>query len=156
MCALVKEKVADFFQLPQFGVACPFGSEKVVHGPMKFIGKHWGNEDFFVNKVDMWNALNIVSRPFLPSECAIYFPKLFPWASWCYDIQPLLWNPVGHLSFKAGVQQGDPLGPMLSALVRRVHRALLPCCQPKHRHLGWYKRLMQSSSGSIAEAILNN
>ena len=34
-----------------------------------------------------------------------------------YGSHPELWHPMGHLSSQSGVQQGDPLGPMLFALV---------------------------------------
>ena len=30
---------------------------------------------------------------------------------------PLLWHPMGHIFSETGVQQGDPLGPLLFALV---------------------------------------
>ena len=34
-----------------------------------------------------------------------------------YGSPPLLWHPLGCVSSQTGVQQGDPLGPMLFALV---------------------------------------
>ena len=39
------------------------------------------------------------------------------WVSWCYGSHPLVWHPLGQISLKSGVQQGDPLGPWLFALV---------------------------------------
>ena len=32
LCALVKLKASDFFEPLQFGVACPLGSETIIHG----------------------------------------------------------------------------------------------------------------------------
>ena len=32
LCTVIKHRVIDFFEPIQFGVACPMGSEKVVHG----------------------------------------------------------------------------------------------------------------------------
>eukprot|EP00731_Ephydatia_muelleri_P016164 Em0009g588a len=46
---------------------------------------------------------------------ATFFPELLPWVSWCYGSS--LWHPMGQVSSQSGVQQGDPLGPMLFALV---------------------------------------
>ena len=46
-----------------------------------------------------------------------FSPELLPWVSWCYDSHPLLWHPLGQISSESGVQQGDPLGPLLFALV---------------------------------------
>ena len=42
------------------------------------------------------------------------FPELLPWVSWCYGTYSLLWHPLGQISSESGVQQGDPLGPLLS------------------------------------------
>ena len=50
-------------------------------------------------------------------ECATFFPELLPWVSWCYGSHTWLWHPMGKISSQSGVQQGDPLGPMLFALV---------------------------------------
>ena len=65
----------------------------------------------------MKHAFNLVSRQALLDECATFFPELLPWASWCYGSHPLLWHSLGQLSSEAGVQQGDPLGPLFFALV---------------------------------------
>ena len=81
--------------------------------------EHWEDDDLAVVKVDMRNAFNLVSRQALLDECAIHFPELLPWASWCYGTHPLLWHPLGHLSSQSGVQQGDPLGPLFFSLVLR-------------------------------------
>ena len=32
LCTLTKHEVIEFFQPHQFGVACPSGTEKVIHG----------------------------------------------------------------------------------------------------------------------------
>ena len=60
---------------------------------------------------------NLVSRQALLDEWATFVPELLPWASWCYRSHPLLWHSLGQLSSEAGVQQGDPLGPLFFALV---------------------------------------
>eukprot|EP00731_Ephydatia_muelleri_P016621 Em0009g1045a len=75
------------------------------------------DEDFVFYKVDMQNAFNVVSRQAVLDECSTFFPELIPWASWCYGSHPLLWHPLGQITSESGVQQGDPLGPLLFALV---------------------------------------
>ena len=117
MCALLKVKAADFFQPLQFGVACRAGAEKVTHGLRICIEEHRGDDDFVAFKVDMKNAFNVVSRQAVVDECTTFFPELLPWVSWCYGSHPLIWHPLGHISSESGVQQGDPLGPLLFALV---------------------------------------
>ena len=70
--------------------------------------------------MDMKNAFNQVSHRALLSECAEHFPELLPWVGWCYGQHPYLWHTLGCLTSESGVQQGDPLGPLLFSLVLNV------------------------------------
>ena len=117
LCAVIKDKASELFHPLQFGVACTAGSEKIIHGLRKCIEDHWDDEDFVVLKVDMRNAFNLVSRQAILDECASLFPELLPWVLWCYGTHSALWHPMGRVSSESGVQQGDPLGPLLFALV---------------------------------------
>ena len=117
LCAVIKDKASELFHPLQFGVACSAGSEKIIHGLRKCIEDHWDDEDFVVLKVDMRNAFNLVSRQAILDECASLFPELLPWVLWCYGTHSALWHPMGRVSSESGVQQGDPLGPLLFALV---------------------------------------
>ena len=51
-------KAYSIFAPLQFGVACYYSTEQVVHSLRKCIEKHWGDEDFVVLKVDMRNAFD--------------------------------------------------------------------------------------------------
>ena len=117
LCIKIREKARDLFQPLQVGVACRSGSERIIHGLRKCIDDHWDDDDFVVFKVDMRNAFNVVSRQAILDECATFFPKILPWVVWCYGTHPLLWHPQGQLCSELGVQQGDPLGPLLFSLV---------------------------------------
>ena len=101
-------------------MAFPCGAEKIAHGLRTCIEQHWSENDFGVLKVDMTNAFNLVSRQAILSECAKHFPELLPWVSWCYGQHPLLWHYLGCLTSESGVQQGDPLGPLLFSLVLNI------------------------------------
>ena len=129
LCIITKPKASDFFTPFQYGVACLAGAEKVIHGVRSSIQEHWKDDKFTVCKVDMSNAFNLVSRQALLEECAVHFPELLPWVGWCYGSHPTLWHPLGQLSSETGVQQGDPLGPLLFSLV--LHKLVLSIAQEK-------------------------
>jgi hypothetical protein len=71
-------------------------------------------------KVDFANAFNNVSRQVLLEECRKTFPDLLPWAHYCYGSTSLLFYQDHQIKSCVGVQQGDPLGPLLFCLVLHV------------------------------------
>ena len=73
-------------------------------------------------KVDLMNAVNLVSRQAFLDECALLLPDIFTWDFWCYGFHPIQWHPMGRLSSESGVQKGDSLGPLLVAHV--LHKVI--------------------------------
>ena len=117
LCSMTKAKAHDFLAPFQLGVACQGGAEKIIHGLRSCVDEHWHEVDFAVLKIDLHNAFNRVSRQAVLNACALHIPELLPWSQWCYGQHPVLWHSLGTISSEIGVQQGDPLGPLLFCLV---------------------------------------
>ena len=67
---ITKGKASDYFSPHQFGVACPSGAEKIVHGLRSCIEEHQNEHDFVVMKIDLCNAFNLVSHQALLDDAA--------------------------------------------------------------------------------------
>ena len=108
-------------------------------------------------KIDLRNAFNLVSRQALLDECSAHFPELLQWAAWCYGQHPLLWSPMGTIMSESGVQQGDPLGPLLFCLVlQKVLSAIAsdPICFDLLFH-AWYidDGVIAGSKQAVVQAL---
>ena len=117
-CAAVKSKLLDIF-LPygQVGVGIRGGLEAAVHSLSSFIGAHGDDPTLCCLKLDMSNAFNNCHRaPFL-KRLHRDLPELFGWVQWCYHTEAELRFGHHRLTSSTGVQQGDPLGPLLFSLV---------------------------------------
>ncbi|GJY42790.1 putative reverse transcriptase domain-containing protein [Tanacetum coccineum] len=80
--------------------------------------------------VDFSNAFNLVDRTTLLHEVRTRCPSISLWVDFLYGQSARLYVGDDHIWSTTGVQQGDPLGPLLFALVLHplVHR-IRDCCQ---------------------------
>ncbi|PNX66725.1 protein RIC1, partial [Trifolium pratense] len=67
--------------------------------------------------VDFSNAFNMVDRSALLQEVRVRCPSISLRVEFLYGHAARLYLGDGHIMATAGVQQGDPLGPLLFALV---------------------------------------
>ena len=65
----------------------------------------------------MKNVFNECNCATFLDHVSQYFPEITPWVHWCYSQPAELQFGNKCILFSTGVQQGDPLGPLLLSLV---------------------------------------
>ena len=116
-CADMRSEAAEELAPRQVGVGVAGGGEAVTHTVSAVIHELGMAQDRVMLKVDFKNAFNLVSRQAFIRIIRDKFPHLAHWVEFCYAGQPFLWWDKHVLRSAAGVQQGDPLGPILFSLV---------------------------------------
>jgi len=98
----------------QMGVGVPRGVEAVVHATRAFVSDLQPNE--VLVKLDFQNAFNSVRRDTILEVAASQISEAYPYICSSYSGTSNL-SYEGHILPSAeGIQQGDPLGPMLFCL----------------------------------------
>ena len=110
----------------QVGVGTPGGAEAIVHSLQLLRANPLiSDSDKWVLLVDFRNAFNNIDRALMFEELRSHIPGISPWMEWCYGSQPHLIHGDYTIHSCAGVQQGDPLGPLgfsmaLHPIVQRI------------------------------------
>nr|GEV49537.1 putative reverse transcriptase domain-containing protein [Tanacetum cinerariifolium] len=113
-----------------FGVGVPSGAEAVLHGTNRFLNKFHSDGSLAMLTVDFSNAFNLVDRTTLLHKVRTRCLSISLWVDFLYGQSARLYVGDDHIWSTTEVQQGDPLGPLLFALVLHplVHR-IKDCCQ---------------------------
>ena len=117
LCGQVKQSALSYFPPLQLGVACPLGTDSAVHTSREWCRRHAQDRSRGLVKLDFENAFNCVNRTRFLEQTLAIFPGLARWVQWTYAAETNLQFGNSTLGSQSGVQQGDPLGPLLFALV---------------------------------------
>ena len=136
-----KETVTLFSGL-QMGVGVKNGAESIAHS-LRFLNLHSSNPwdpDIFVLLVDFCNAFNQIDRTKLFVAVRKHCPSLSKWVESCYLNGAWIFMPDGSFPFQSqsGVQQGDPLGPLLFSLVLQTVIKIIKVRWPNLKINVWY------------------
>ena len=113
-CLVVRSKLPDIL-LPygQVGTGIKSGMEAAIHRLSKFIDDHGQDPSLCCVKIDMSNAFNNCFRDSFLLRLRKELPEIYS----CYHSKGELRFGNHRLQSSGGVQQGDPLGPLLFSLV---------------------------------------
>ena len=95
----------------QLGYSTRVGAEGAVHAARAYLTQlHPG---YLILKLDFQNAFNSIRRDVIFKEVLVKVPKVYPLAYSAYRFPFFLFYGNSNILSAEGVQQGDPLGPLL-------------------------------------------
>ncbi len=98
----------------QLGYGVSGGAEAAVHAARKFLSNL--DPEHAIVKLDFSNAFNSIRRDSMLEAIRSHAPSIYPLVHTAYSAPSVLRWGDRTISSAEGVQQGDPLGPLLFCL----------------------------------------
>ncbi|XP_055332311.1 uncharacterized protein LOC129584218 [Paramacrobiotus metropolitanus] len=112
----IRTVTSEILQPHQLGSGVKRGVEGIIHGTRDFLLQYSGDVKALL-KIDFTNAFNCVSRKEVLRIIADIIPEYYAFIKMCYGAHSSVFLGDAVISSQSGVQQGDPLGPVLFCLV---------------------------------------
>ena len=113
-CGSVRERLSAYLSPIQLGFGVPHGAEAVVHAARQYLSNL--PADCFIMKLDFANAFNSIRRDRMLNCVKELAPEIFPFVFSSYSNMSYLQFANTTILSAEGIQQGDPLGPLLFCL----------------------------------------
>lgn len=129
--------MASYLRDYRFGVGVAGGAEAIGHSLNKVVDDNKDVVGSSLLCVDFKNAFNMVDRNVMLAEVSLRCPSMLKWVEFLYEQPARLYLSQGYIWSSLGVQQGDPLGPLLFALA--LHPLILSIKRScKLEVMAWY------------------
>ena len=100
----------------ELGVGVKGGAESIIHATKIAFEKLQLSQDAGLLQIDFKNAFNSIKRNQILNAAVTLMPSLASFAIYCYSQHSHLYYSNKSVTSRSGVQQGDPLGPLLFSL----------------------------------------
>lgn len=114
VCRWAADRLLPDLAPRQLGVGVRGGAEAIVHAARAFVSS--ASPCHALVKLDLVNAFNSVRRDCIFEMVADRIPEILPFVVSAYETSSSLYHGSLILQSSEGVQQGDPLGPLLFSL----------------------------------------